>query len=76
MAVVAKATEKSGQEIHEMTKRMEVDARQMKFLAEITAFFLPLTALAVSIIQEYLQDRAIVQVRGKPLVFSTNHVEP
>jgi hypothetical protein len=48
MALVAKATEQSGQEIHKMTKRMEVDAREMKFLAEITALFLPLTALAVS----------------------------
>ncbi|KAF2013906.1 hypothetical protein BU24DRAFT_249516 [Aaosphaeria arxii CBS 175.79] len=50
MAHMAKVTEVSGQEIHAMTRRMENDARQMKFLAEITAFFLPLTALAVSFI--------------------------
>jgi hypothetical protein len=48
MAAVAKATERSGEEVHDMTKRMEVDAKQMRFLAEITAFFLPLTAIAVS----------------------------
>jgi hypothetical protein len=48
LAQLAKATESSGQEIHEMTRRMELDAKNMRFLAEITAFFLPLTAIAVS----------------------------
>lgn len=48
MATLARATEVSGREINEMTRRMELDAKNMRFLAEITAFFLPLTAIAVS----------------------------
>lgn len=49
MALMARATEKSGVEMHAMTRGMERDARLMKFLAELTAFFLPLTAIAVGI---------------------------
>lgn len=49
MTLMARSTEKSGSEIHEMTRRMENDARVMKFLSEITAFFLPITAVAVRI---------------------------
>lgn len=49
MTLMARATEKSGAEVQAMTDRMEKDARLMKFLAEITAFFLPITAVAVCI---------------------------
>jgi len=45
---MARATEKSGSEMQAMTQRMESDARLMKFLAELTAFFLPITAIGVS----------------------------
>jgi hypothetical protein len=44
---MARATEKSGVEMEAMTRGMERDARLMKFLAELTAFSLPLTAIAV-----------------------------
>ena len=46
MTLMARATEKSGIEVATMTQRMENDARLMKFLAEVTAFFLPITAIA------------------------------
>jgi hypothetical protein len=46
MTLMARATEKSGLEAAAMARRMENDARLMKFLAEITAFFLPITAIA------------------------------
>ena len=49
IAIIARNSERSGNEMQEMTKRMEKDARLMKFLAEVTAFFLPLTAVAVSL---------------------------
>jgi hypothetical protein len=39
---LARVIEKSGQEFHEMTKRMKIDARHLKSFAEITTFFLPL----------------------------------
>ncbi|KIW20496.1 hypothetical protein PV08_01071 [Exophiala spinifera] len=46
IAIIARNSESSGNEMQEMAKRMEKDARLMKFLAEVTAFFLPLTAVA------------------------------
>jgi hypothetical protein len=66
MATLAKATEQSGQEIHDMTERMESDARHMRFLAEITAFFLPLTALAVSVVTDpHCSSRLLMQLRSQ-----------
>jgi hypothetical protein len=49
MALMAIATEKLGAEMHAMTRGMERDARLMKFLAELAAFFLLLTAIAVGL---------------------------
>jgi Mg2+ and Co2+ transporter CorA len=46
MTVMARATENSGDEVAAMTGCMENDAPLMKFLSEITDFFLPITAVA------------------------------
>jgi hypothetical protein len=47
-----RATGKSGVGMQAMARGMERDARLMKFLSELTAFFLPLTAIAVGLVQE------------------------
>ena len=49
MTLMAKATERSGRDVGAMTQRMQTDARLVKFLAEIAAVFLPVTAIAVSL---------------------------
>ena len=53
MTQMAQATEESGKEVQAMTRRMEEDAKSVKFLSEITAFFLPIVAMAVSIAEPF-----------------------
>ena len=49
MARLTEAAQNSAEESQAMTRRMQEDAKLMKFLSEITAVFLPITAMAVSI---------------------------
>ena len=63
IASLAKVTESSGQEIKDMTRRMEIDAKTMRSLAEITAVFLPLTAIAVSSALGFVLSRRCADTR-------------
>jgi hypothetical protein len=59
MTAMARATEKSSTKMETMTQEMKKDARLMKFLAEITAIFLPLTAIAVREVISYTSNVSI-----------------
>lgn len=59
MTAMARATEKSSTKMETMTQEMKKDARLMKFLAEITAIFLPLTAIAVRGVISYTSNLSI-----------------
>lgn len=45
---MARATETSGKEMQAITRTMQEDAKLMRYLAEITTIFLPMTTVAVS----------------------------